>query len=162
MGKSKITLVLLVLLAACGGSSDSPTAPADVSPFEVESKSTSLVNSTRSQEQISPLLTVDQVLAEVARRHSEAMRDQGFFSHVAPDGSDLRSRLREAGVSFRTAGENLAQVQNSVDPAAHAHGLLMESSSHRENILSEKYDLLGVGVAKQGNTYWITQIFLEP
>lgn len=161
---SLVLLALPLLIAACGGSggSTNPTAPADVSPFQVESESGSLVNTTRSNRQVSPMLSIDQLAAEVARRHSEAMRDQGFFSHVDPQGKTLRDRLRAAGLSFRVAGENLAQVENSVDPAAHAHQLLMESKSHRDNILSDKFEVIGVGVAKQGNSYWITQVFVQP
>ena len=47
-------------------------------------------------------------------------------------------------------------------PAQVAHKQLMASASHRKNILSPKYRLAGVGVAKAGNTYWITQIFIKP
>ena len=38
----------------------------------------------------------------------------------------------------------------------------MASQSHRKNILSPKYKLAGVGGARAGNTYWITQIFIKP
>ncbi len=152
--------IALVLIAACGGSS-SPTEPADVSSFQVESESFSLVNQSRSVE-AKNMLSVDSLAQQVAREHSEAMRDRGFFSHVDPDGLTLRDRLRKAGVTFRIAGENLAQVDGSSDPAGHAHRLLMESKSHRDNILSGDFEMVGVGVSKQGNSYWITQVFLKP
>ena len=151
----------LLVLAACGGGSNSPTAPGAPGAFQVEEQSTDLVNQARGSEGVSPQLSQDQLIAEVARRHSTAMRDKGFFSHVDPDGMRLRDRLRAAGVSFRSAGENLAQVDGTSDPAGQAHRMLMGSASHRENILSERFDVIGVGVAKQGGTYWITQIFVE-
>jgi uncharacterized protein YkwD len=152
---------VLILVAACGGGGSSPTQPADLSSFQVESQSFNLINSARSAEQIS-MLALDPLLSEVARQHSEAMRDRGFFSHVDPDGETLRDRLRLGGVTFEVAGENLAQVEGSSDPAGQAHQLLMESKSHRDNILGTDYELVGVGVAKLGSTYWITQVFLTP
>ncbi len=155
-------VVVLLTLVACGGGSGGPTEPSDLSPFQVESQLSDLVNRARSAENVSPDLTTDQLLAQVAREHSEAMRDRGFFSHVDPDGKRLRDRLRAAGVPFRAAGENLAQVTGSGDPAGQAHQMLMGSPSHRDNILSRKFRLLGVGVAKDGGTYWITQIFVQP
>lgn len=155
-------VVVLILVAACGGSGGGgPTAPADISSFQVESQSTGLVNQERSAEQKSQL-AIDSLAQQVAREHSEAMRDRDFFSHVDPDGTTLRDRLRAAGVSFRMAGENLAQVEGAGDPAGHAHRLLMESKSHRDNILSGDYEVIGVGVAKQGDAYWITQVFIKP
>lgn len=157
-----LTPLALLFFAACGGGSTSPTEPSAVSPFQVESQSTSLVNQARSSEGLSPELSQDQLIAEIAREHSTAMRDKGFFAHVDPDGNRLRDRLRAAGVSFRSAGENLAQVDGASDPAGQAHRMLMGSPSHRENILSEKYEVIGVGVAKQGGTYWITQVFIDP
>lgn len=153
---------LALLIVSCSGSPTSPGEPADISPSQVESLLTNLINQARSQEGISPLLSTDAAVAQVARRHSEAMRDRGFFSHVDPEGKRLRDRLRAAGITFRSAGENLAQVDGSSDPAGQAHQMLMGSQSHRDNILSEEFELIGVGVAKQGSTYWITQIFVEP
>ena len=154
-------LILALAVAACGGGSSGPTQPAELSASQVESQSLGLVNSERSAEQISALSN-DQLAAMVAREHSEAMRDRGFFSHVDPDGQTLRDRLRSAGVSFRMAGENLAQVDGSPDPAGHAHTLLMQSKSHRDNILSDDFEMIGVGVARDGGSYWITQIFIKP
>lgn len=157
-----LTLGLALALAGCGSGSDSPTAPADLPTSAVEAQSFNLVNNARQNEAVDPELAQDGLLTEIARAHSEAMRDQGFFSHTSPQGQSLRDRLRTAGVAFRTAGENLAQVQGGVDPAGDAHRLLMQSASHRSNILSPKYSMLGVGVAKSGDTYWVTQVYLEP
>ena len=61
-----------------------------------------------------------------------------------------------------TAGENIARVTNAPDPASHAHSLLMKNPGHRGNILGESYRRLGVGVAVEGRTVWITQLFVQP
>ncbi len=166
MTRSRIAAVALVtlvflLIASCSGGPGGPTAPADLSAFQVESILSDLVNQARSSSGVSPELIVDPAVSQVARAHSEAMRDRGFFSHADPEGNKLRDRLRAAGVSFRSAGENLAQVGGASDPAGMAHRMLMDSNSHRTNILSEDFSVMGIGVAQRGSEYWITQIFLE-
>jgi uncharacterized protein YkwD len=36
----------------------------------------------------------------------------------------------------------------------------MQSSEHRPNILNPAFQLVGVGVARDGGSYWITQVFV--
>jgi uncharacterized protein YkwD len=155
-----ISVVTLLLLVACGGGGG-PTAPAELSPAVVEAQSAALVNDGRTARSTAPLV-FDPVLSAVARAHSEAMRDHAFLAHEGPGGDSLRSRLHAAGVRFRSAGENLAQVQASSDPAGKAHGQLMNSPGHLDNLLNERFEVFGVGVAREGGTYWITQIFIDP
>jgi uncharacterized protein YkwD len=52
--------------------------------------------------------------------------------------------MKEDAVAFHTAGENLAYGQLS---SIFAHEGLMNSLGHRENILRQDYEYLGVGVA---------------
>ncbi len=151
----------LPLVTACSdGSGGSPTDPGTFTPAEVESSSLQLVNDARGDEGVDPV-AFDPELARVARRHSRAMRDRGFFGHRDPMGQTFTGRLREANVSFRTAGENLARVQNTPDPAAFAHRRFLDNPPHRENMLDSAYTHLGVGVARDGDTWWITQLYVE-
>jgi uncharacterized protein YkwD len=155
-------LLAATSLAACGsGGESSPTAAASLDPLEIEYESLRLVNNARSAEGVRPELSLEESLARVARAHSRAMRDQGFFAHAGPDGAGLRRRLDAAGVSYRAAAENLVQVVSTSSPAQFAHQQLMSSAEHRDNILSSRYSLAGVGVARAGDTYWITQIFIR-
>ena len=156
-----LSLTLLLIAACSGGGLLGPTTPGSVSVESVEFASFSLVNSERQTTRSGDQLARESLVARIAREYSEAMRDQGFFSHLAPDGSGLESRLREAGVEFRAAGENLARVTNAADPAAYAHTLLMQHEDHRQNILNSEYKLLGIGAARDQDTVWITQIFIE-
>ncbi|MDH3253569.1 MAG: CAP domain-containing protein [Acidobacteriota bacterium] len=156
-------LLVLALASACGGGGSNPAADAGVLlESDVELQSFHLVNQARSGEAVEPQLGLDPAVCEVARRHSEAMRDEGFFSHTAADGQGLRQRLNRAGIAYSAAAENLAEVHHATRPAEVAHSQLMSSASHRKNILSPKYKLAGVGVAKAGDTYWITQVFIKP
>lgn len=156
-------LLLLGLLASGCNSSLSPTAPEiDASPAEVEFQLFELTNSARASAGIEPPLTADPRLVDVARTHSTAMRDQGFFGHVGPDGRGLRQRLDDAGISYSRAAENLAQVSNIASPADFAYDLLMDSERHRDNILDPRFTDVGIGVVRSGDSYWITQIFIQP
>lgn len=157
-----VAAAALLLLAACGGSgSDSPTDPGPRSEPEVEALSFDLVNQARGEEGVGPALAWDEAVAAVARAHSRDMRDRGFFSHVDPEGDDFTDRLREAGIPFTAVSENLARVSDAPNPAAFAHERFLQNPAHRGNILDPRFTNAGVGVARRGSTYWITQLFVR-
>lgn len=85
----------------------------------------------------------DEAVSETARKHSEDMAKNRFFSHDNLDGESPFDRMDADGISYRVAGENLAYGQYS---AIFAHEGLMNSLGHRENILKSDYGYLGVGV----------------
>ena len=154
---------LAFALATCGGDTGrSPTDPVRMASGEVEFESFQLINDARSEEGAQPQLALEESLSGVARSHSEAMRDRGFFGHVDPEGNALSERLRGAQVSFSKAAENIVRVDSRGNPAADAHNLLMTSGGHRDNILNPDFRLAGVGTARRDDTYWITQVFIEP
>jgi len=156
-----LSLLLLGSVAACGGGS-SPTSPGGrASAASVEMSSWGLINQARRTDG-RPDLTLDPLLSDIARRYSERMRDEGFFGHTDPSGGTTASRVQSVGVGFSILGENLALVSHSSDPAAAAHNLLMGNAEHRANILDGRFRDTGVGVATNGDTYWITQIFSRP
>ncbi len=80
-----------------------------------------------------------------------------YFSHTSPTYGDPFQMMTAAGISYRTAGENLAGAR-TVDQA---HSALMNSAGHRQNILSSSYNKVGVGIATggpYGSMY--TQLFI--
>lgn len=157
-----VAAAALLLLAGCGGSgSDSPTDPGPRSEAEVEALSFDLVNQARGEEGVGPVLAWNEAVAAVARAHSRDMRDRGFFSHVDPEGDDFTDRLREAGIPFTAVSENLARVTDAQNPAAFAHERFLQNPAHRGNILDPRFTHAGVGVARRGSTYWITQLFVR-
>ena len=155
-----VLLLAAVSVVACSGSG-SPTDPIVVSPTSVASQSFQLINGARAQEGVGQL-AFDSDLSRIARTHSEEMRDRSFFSHKNPDGKGLRNRLKANGVSFSSAGENLALVSDTGDPAGLAHRQLLSSPEHRDVMLATRFVRAGVGVAQSGSTFWITQIYLKP
>ncbi|MGM0898929.1 MAG: CAP-associated domain-containing protein [Bacillota bacterium] len=102
-----------------------------------------LTNSARIQRQL-PLLKWDGDTRDTARGHSQDMADERYFSHTNLDGQSPFDRMKEDGIAFFVAGENLAYGQYS---AVFAHEGLMNSMGHRENIVKPDFGYLGVGVA---------------
>lgn len=154
-------IALLGLACGGGGGADSPTSSDVSSVAEVEYLSFQLANTARSDSNVQPLLELDQEITALARRHSEAMRDQGFFDHNGPDGG-IAARLRAAGIQFSAAGENLAKLTSPADPAGQAHSLFLSSPEHRDVMLDSRFRQAGVGVARSGDHYWLTQIYIRP
>ena len=120
-----------------------------------------LLNEERTSRSIAAL-TMDTDLRLVARAHSEDMIERGFFSHTNPDGEDPFDRMANAGITYSSAGENIA-FNSFPDPVATAVDGWMNSEGHRNNILNENFTLTGMGVAGgDGAGYYFTQVFTRP
>ena len=130
------------------------TIPTDDSyAKEFEAEVVRLVNIERKKAGLSELKH-NWELSRVARYKSEDMRDKGYFSHTSPTYGSPFQMMKSFGISYRTAGENIAKGQTT--PAAVVKGW-MNSSGHRANILNSSFTEIGVGYAS-GN-YW-TQMFI--
>jgi uncharacterized protein YkwD len=113
-----------------------------------------LVNQARSEAGCGPV-SADAGLAGVARGHSTAMRDQGFFDHTDLAGLSPFDRADRAGVTNARA-ENIARGQ---DDAAAVMDAWLTSPGHRRNILDCSYRTMGLGVATGSGGPWWTQMF---
>ncbi|MCC3357598.1 CAP domain-containing protein [Bacillus sp. REN16] len=96
----------------------------------------------------------DERLAEVAYLHSKDMRESDYFDHTSPTKGGLADRLADGDISYHLAGENIAAKY--VDGIAAVEGWL-NSEGHRETLLSEEYNYLGVGVYEK----YYTQNFIQ-
>ena len=112
---------------------------------DLEKQMLDLVNQERVAAGLNPL-AADPELTEVARRHSADMFARGYFAHDTPEGLTPFDRMRDAGVRFLTAGENLALAPTI--PVAHTG--LMNSPGHRANILRPQFGRVGIGVMEGG------------
>lgn len=128
-----------------------PTVDTKADSFEKEV--VRLVNVERRKNGLSEL-EYNWQLSRVARFKSEDMRDRGYFSHTSPTYGTPYQMMRSFGISYRTAGENIAKGQVSPEAVVNAW---MNSSGHRANILNPSFTEIGVGFAS-GN-YW-TQMFI--
>lgn len=114
-----------------------------------------LINSERKKEGLG-IITADEELAVVARKHSADMFTRGYFSHYTPEGKSPFDRIRKDGINFRIAGENLALAQT----LQLAHQGLMESTGHRANILHKSFGRAGIGILDGGiHGIIVTQLF---
>ena len=129
-----------------------PTKDEAVSSYENEV--VRLVNIERGKQGLKPLAS-DWQLSRVARYKSQDMRDKGYFSHTSPTYGSPFEMMKSFGISYRTAGENIARGQKTPSEVVNAW---MNSSGHRANILNSSFTKIGVGYVKDGN-YW-TQMFI--
>lgn len=91
-------------------------------------------------------LKINPQLSDSARRKVVDMFSKNYWAHFAPDGSTSPWYfIKEAGYSYIYAGENLAKGFTSSDDVIIAW---MNSPSHRENMLSDKYNDIGFAVAE--------------
>ena len=130
-----------------------PTLDASVTAFEQEV--IRLVNEIRVENGLKAL-TYDWELARVARYKSQDMKDNKYFSHTSPVYGSPFQMIKNFGISFRSAGENIAKGYST--PQAVVNGW-MNSSGHRANILNANYTHIGVGYVSGGH-YW-TQMFIS-
>ena len=94
-----------------------------------------------------PSLAPDPALQRVALAHTRDMKDAHFFSHVSPTTGTVGDRLKNAGVLFLSAGENLSQAVT----AREAHEGLMHSPGHRANMLGATFTHFGIGTLRVGS-----------
>jgi uncharacterized protein YkwD len=83
---------------------------------------------------------------------------KGYFSHVNTEGKNPFQRMKDASISFGTAGENIALAQT----VEIAHTNLMNSPGHKANILNPAFKRLGIGILDGGfHGLMITQDFRD-
>ncbi|CAG9621702.1 CAP domain-containing protein [Sutcliffiella rhizosphaerae] len=121
---------------------------------EFEKKVVELTNAERAKQGLSPL-KLDTELSKVAKEKSKDMQKNKYFSHNSPTYGSPFDMMKQYGINYRTAGENIAQGQRSPEEVVNAW---MNSEGHRANIMNGNYTHIGVGHVEQGN-YW-TQMFI--
>jgi uncharacterized YkwD family protein len=114
-----------------------------------------LTNRERQKAGLSPCAGNNSNLNRSARAKSEDMAANNYFSHQSPTYGDPFAMMRNFGVVYQSAGENIAKGQPTPQEVVTAW---MNSPGHRENILNVSYTQLGVGyVLKNGQAYWTQQ-----
>lgn len=128
------------------------------SPFltEEEAQMIELVNQERVKMGLKEL-EIHEGLVKLARMKSKDMVDLGYFAHQSPTYGSPFDMIRQAGIPFIYAGENLAGATS----VTRAHTALMNSSGHRANILNPNFTHIGIGIA-EGGPYgkMFTQMFI--
>jgi hypothetical protein len=131
----------------------SPAAIAAASP--AEKQIFDQLNQERQKAGL-PALEWNELVAEAARRHAALLAQNGELSHQFPDEPSLPERIGATSVRFTRAGENVARTEHIED----VHPALMNSPGHRANMLSPKYNAVGIGVVEREGKVYATQDFV--
>ncbi|MGN4128151.1 SafA/ExsA family spore coat assembly protein [Lysinibacillus sphaericus] len=121
----------------------------------VEQEVVKLVNAERAKAGL-PALKEDWELSRVAKYKSQDMHDKKYFDHTSPTYGTPFTMMKNFGITYKSAGENIAKGQRS---AAEVVKAWMNSEGHRANIMSKNFTHIGVGYVAEGN-YW-TQMFTQ-
>ncbi|MGM9954414.1 MAG: CAP domain-containing protein, partial [Peribacillus sp.] len=122
----------------------------ELSAFEQEV--VTLTNAERAKQGLAAL-EIDTELSKVARAKSQDMKDNNYFDHNSPTYGSPFDMMKQFGISYTSAGENIAQGQQTPEEVVEAW---MNSQGHRENIMNASFTHIGVGYVESGN-YWTQQ-----
>jgi uncharacterized protein YkwD len=148
--------ILAVMLAAA------PSARTEDKEFKFtkeEETVLKLTNELRKKEDL-PALKPNALLTKAARAHSANMAKQGKLEHVL-DEKNPADRVAAAGYKRALVGENVAAGKRM--PPKGAYDLWLDSPPHKKNMLSDKFEEIGIGIARdaKGDVYY-TQVFGTP
>lgn len=158
------TLLLLGLVALVGYSAVAePVADEPLDTEEVERIVVEETNEVRAERGL-PRLETDASLRRAARSHSENMARNGYVGHETPDG-ELPFERYDDCTADGFSGENVASawydknfvyeeaevptlhLSSEREVAEHLVRAWMDSEGHRETLLSEDWERIGVGVS---------------
>ncbi|MBJ8051412.1 serine protease [Bacillus cereus] len=123
---------------------------------EFEQRVVELTNAERTKQGLSAL-QIDTELSKVARIKSEDMQKNNYFDHNSPTYGSPFDMMKKFGISYKSAGENIAQGQRTPEEVVQAW---MNSAGHRANILNSGFTHIGVGYVESGN-YWTQQFITK-
>ena len=110
-----------------------------------EQQMLSLVNQERAKAGL-PGLQADMNIVKVARLKAKDMINLNYFDHTSPTYGSPFDMMKQFGIAYGYAGENLAGAGN----VQSAHTNLMNSPGHRANILNVNYNKVGIGIVDGG------------
>lgn len=128
--------------------------PADLAAYAQEVLT--LANAQREAAGLNPL-SADPVLTEMAMLRARELEES--YSHTRPSGENCKTVFGEFEIDLRFWGENAAKGNRTPEAVVEAW---MDSQGHRENLLRENAEYLGVGVwqDEDGILYWV-QLFAK-
>lgn len=137
-----------------GDSTDNPTNTSSLT--DDEKTILSLINEERKKAGLIEL-SIDDKLQKIAHLKAEDMVNNNYFAHNSPTYGSPFDMMKNNGITYRAAGENIAgnpSLKNAV-------ASWMNSASHKENVLSNNYNYVGIGVVpSQKYGYIIVAMFI--
>lgn len=140
-----------------------PDVPSSSGVFmgEVEQIIFQRVNEERAKAGVAPL-SYNSTMELYGRIKSQDMGDRDYFDHKNPEGELITAQMQRDGVSYSAWGENIAYRSGITTATEVANSFMtnwMNSTGHRENILSNNFSGIGVGVYNDNGTIYATQEF---
>jgi uncharacterized protein YkwD len=152
MSRSSFGLLAAAFLAL-GSALAADTRTDDKKLSKDEQRLLELTNEARAKEKLSPV-KANATLMKVARAHASNMARQHEMKHEL-DGKNPSQRIEGAGYDYKSVGENIAVAEKGATVDA-VFKSWMDSKEHRDNILSPKFNEVGLGLATddKGETYF--------
>jgi uncharacterized protein YkwD len=150
------------VLGAVQESNDSSKAEVTLLSSEMndyENAIASMINNVREDNGLNAI-AADGLLNEVADIRSQDLMNRNYFSHYTPEGTNVFDVMRSSGVSFRYAGENLAQSAPAA--AGTPEGFMnawINSPTHLANMLRAQYTKIGVSMVEIDSRRVVTTVF---
>lgn len=123
---------------------DLVTKEFNISDEEIKEKTEELLNLINAKREENGLIKLQTSprLEEIAKLKSEDMVKNNYFAHESPTYGNPFDMMKNFGITYKTAGENLAG-NSTIDGAFNSW---MESEAHKQNILSKAYNYVGIGI----------------
>jgi len=131
--------------------SDTPAACSASVNTAFEAWVVQLVNDERTSRGLSPY-SVHSSLRAAARVQATDMACNHFLGHTGSDGSSVGDRVNDQGYSWSWIGENYYVTSNTTNGPEVAFAWWMNSTAHRNNLLSPNYTEFGVGYVYDPNS----------
>jgi uncharacterized protein YkwD len=130
--------------------------------LDLEKKTFRLINQKRGENGLQPLIWSEKIAA-LARVHSKNMAEYKFFSHKGLNGRLVDERAIDFGINrWQAISENIAFNRGFANPAEFAVERWMISTPHRVNLLNNRWQESGIGLAiAPDGSHYFTQIFLD-
>lgn len=137
------------------------------SGFEYQAMMNEIVRLSNEQRQANgiPPVTAHITLEQAATAHSTEMAKLSYFSHNSPtEGRETpHQRIMSTGSNARRTGENIATFTGHPEASIASKSVIgwMNSPPHRKNLLDPSFTHMGIGVARTGLTFYVTQNFSD-
>jgi len=159
-GTRRALAALLLVLTPAALAAGAAAQNDDSQLSAIEQSALDGVNAERRAAGLDPLVCTPE-LCRLARSFSRDMVERHFFNHQDPDGRRVDVRADQAGIHWRSVGENIARNRGFKDPASVAVREWMKSEGHRQNILDARYLETGIGAwVGPDKTVYFTQVFV--
>lgn len=132
-----------------------PAAPVNSAGQQAEASDVvkqvaNLVNQERAKAGLKPV-QLDASLSKMALDKARDMSNNHYFDHTSPTYGSPFDMMKQYGISFMTAGENIAMGQRTAEEVMTQW---MNSEGHRQNIMNPAFTKIGVGYV---NGYWVQE-----